>query len=42
MGDERLSSLALINIHKSMINDDEDATEIVNQFARQKQSIKLN
>jgi hypothetical protein len=42
MGDERLSSLALINIHKSMINDDEDATEIVNQFARQKRRIKLN
>ena len=42
MGDERLSSLALINIHKSMINDGEDAALIVDHFGRQKRRIKLD
>jgi hAT family C-terminal dimerisation region len=42
MGDERLSSLALINIHRFIVNDEEDAIDIVDQFARQKRRIKFD
>ncbi|CAF3018270.1 unnamed protein product [Rotaria sp. Silwood2] len=42
MGDDRLSSLAILNIHQSIINDDEDSIQIVDNFVRQKRRIKFN
>ena len=42
MGDDRLSSLAILSIHQSIINDDEDSIRTVDNVARQKRRIKFN